>query len=379
MPLKQWSVMKSIFYYFDWFQFFIIMLISTIGLSMIFSATHTAQQPFSFFFKKQLVGFIVGIGIYFGFVWVDYRTTLRWGYFGFLVVIGLLIFTLLKGTVGMGAQRWVNLFFFKLQPSELTKLFFPPFAAYYLHSQTSFGRYTLAHFFPLVGVLAVTFVLILKQPDLGTAILTTSAGLTMLWFAGLSKKFFIYSFIALLACTPLFWKILKPYQKNRIAVFMGRGSANKERYQIEQAAIAIGSGGLFGKGFLKGTQNKLRFLPETRTDFIFAVLCEETGFLGSIILIILFLTLLTRIALDTITIVEPHIQMLVVGLALHILLSVIINIGMVTSLLPIVGIPLPLMSYGLCNLWVCMASLGWLHGIVIQRRVMGEFSTYRFT
>ncbi len=166
---------------------------------------------------------------------------------------------------------------------------------------------------------------------------------------------------------PILWKILKPYQQRRILVLMGYGDVRKERYQIEQSKIAIGSGGIIGKGFLKGTQNKLEFVPEDHTDFIFSVICEEWGFVGALCMLLLFGLLFLRIIYLTMQLPGLFEQIIVLGLLVHILFSVCINVGMVAGMLPIVGIPLPLVSYGLSNLWVTMASLGWINNIFIRR------------
>jgi len=167
--------------------------------------------------------------------------------------------------------------------------------------------------------------------------------------------------------TPISWKMLKPYQKKRVAVFLGYGESKKERYQIEQSQISIGSGGLLGKGILRGTQNRFSFLPERRTDFIFSVLCEELGFFGALLVILLYLLLFIRVFTIIMRIESPFIQLFAIGIVAHIFISAIINMFMVTGLLPIVGIPLPLMSYGLSNLWTTFISLGWLNSIKIQK------------
>ena len=219
----------------------------------------------------------------------------------------------------------------------------------------------------LFDVLGISFALTVKQPDLGTALLIAGSGLTLLWLAGLSKKFFLYGGLLCAIATPVLWTVLKPYQRNRIAVFLGYGTTQKERYQIEQSEIAIGSGGLWGKGLLKGTQNKLQFLPESRTDFIFAVLCEEWGFVGALLILALYALLFLH-TLWLIKLIDvPHLQILAIGLLIHLILSAMINIFMVIGLLPIVGIPLPLMSYGLSNLLISFGSLGWIHGIYVQK------------
>jgi rod shape determining protein RodA len=161
--------------------------------------------------------------------------------------------------------------------------------------------------------------------------------------------------------------MLKDYQKKRVLVFLGYGDKHNERYQLEQSKIAIGSGGVYGKGFLCGTQNQLNFLPESRTDFIFSIIAEETGFIGTLIILCLYCMLFLRILSIIIAVRDPVAQLFGLGLITPLILSALINIYMVTGLAPIVGIPLPFMSYGLSNLWTIMASLGWLNGIAMHR------------
>lgn len=352
--------------YFDWASFALMLILSLIGLVFVFSATYRPEQPFSVFFTKQCLGFACALGIYTICALIDYRTLERFSYLFYFFIIGLLTFTLFKGSIGMGAQRWISVGIFKFQPSELAKLFFPPFVTYYLTSDLD-ERPTLSTFIPLLAILAISTVLVLKQPDLGTALILFFSGFILLWLAGLSKKFFLWFIIISAICTPLLWHNLKPYQKQRIAVFLGQGDSKKERYQIEQSHIAVGGGGLFGKGFLQGTQNKFQFLPESRTDFIFSVLCEEMGFIGALGLLLLYFLFFSRLVYLISTCPTWHMQLLASGLVIHIILSALINLGMVLGLLPIVGIPLPLMSYGLTNLWITYASLGWFNGIMMKR------------
>ncbi len=366
------SLNKKLFRHFDWISFLLILALSSLGLIFIFSATYSPEKPFSLFFKKQTFGIIAGIVIYLFCSAIDYRTWMRLGYFLYALALGLLAFTLIKGSVGMGAQRWVNLFFFKLQTSELIKLLFPAFFAHYLQTHKNTESISFKHFIPIIGVLLLSTFLILKQPDLGTGLIVFSSGLILLWLAGINKKFFLYGAITLLITTPFSWHFLKDYQKKRITTFLGQGKNEKERYQIEQSHIAIGSGGLLGKGFLKGTQNRLLFLPESRTDFIFSVLSEEFGFIGSFFVLLLYLMLFLRIISQIYLMQTPIMQLFAIGLTIHIMLSTIINLGMVVGLLPIVGIPLPLMSYGLSNLWITFISLGWFHSISTQQTYVIE-------
>ncbi len=361
--------------FFDWISFLVILIISSIGLAFVYSATYTVEQPYSIFFKKQLFGMISGLGIYIFFCFCDYRTLERWGYGVYFATIMLLVFTIIKGSIGMGAQRWINLGIVKFQPSELTKLFFPAYLSFYIFNEYTNTTRSFKYFIPPLIVLSLSCLLIKKQPDLGTALIVFFSGLLLLWLAGLNKKFYA-ALLALSLCTaPLLWTCLKPYQKKRIEVFLGGGDSKKERYQIEQSKIAIGSGGLLGKGFLKGTQNKLLFLPESRTDFIFAVLCEELGFIGALCLIVLYCLLFIRVYYVISSVKNYFAQLLAAGLIIPIILSTIINIGMVLGLLPIVGIPLPFMSYGISHTWIAFANLGWYNGIAMRRFYLSVSST----
>lgn len=354
--------------YFDWFSFVIILMLCCISLTFVFSATYTIANPISIFFKKQIFGFLIGFIIYFVFCLTDYRVLTRDGYIAYYATIGLLVFTILKGHIGMGAQRWINLWLFKFQPSELIKLFLPAFFTHYFVIESHSKNYKpIRMFVSLIAITLFTSLLILKQPDLGTAIVILLSSVIMLWLIGIGKRFFTYSVLLLCISAPITWNFLKPYQKKRIEVFLGGGEKGKERYQIEQSKIAVGSGGLCGKGLLKGTQNTLKFLPESRTDFIFSVICEEWGFLGALFVILLYIVLFARNFFLIYQLSNIYAKLLALGLLIHILISTIINIAMVIGLLPIVGIPLPLISYGITNMWITLASLGWINGIYLRK------------
>jgi len=359
---------RRFFRHFDLISFVLIFSLACIGLFFVFSSTYRIEQPFSLFFKKQVIGIILGFSIYGICSCIDFRTLLRWGYFAYLAVVGLLIFTIIKGSIGMGAQRWISLGLFKFQASELSKLLFPAFAIYYFYTEKDHKPMRSARsFIPLILSLFGSFLLILKQPDLGTALIILFSGATLLWQLGLDRRFFLCGIIFISITAPLSWHMLKSYQKKRILVFLGEGESKKERYQIEQSKIAIGSGGITGKGFLQGTQNKLQFLPECRTDFIFSVIAEEFGFLGSLIILALYAALFIRMLMLAFAIKNNLVQALAIGIIIPLILSALINICMVIGLLPIVGIPLPLISYGISNLWVTLASLGWFNSIIMRQ------------
>ncbi|MBN2267344.1 MAG: rod shape-determining protein RodA [Candidatus Babeliaceae bacterium] len=357
--------------FFDWTSFVILLILSCTSLFFVFSATQIsiASISCSSFFIKQLFGVISGFGIFFLAFFFDYRTLQKWGTVGYYVTIILLIFTLVKGSVGMGAQRWVNLGFIKFQPSELAKLFFPAFFATSVASDET-GELKHRSFIPVFFVLGLSVVLILKQPDLGTALLVLFSGILLLWLANIGRPFFIALFIVSAISAPIAWHNLKPYQKNRIIVFLGGGTSRKERYQIEQSQIAIGSGGFWGKGFLQGTQTRLNFLPESRTDFIFSVICEELGFVGAALVIFLFGLLFLRLVIQIAFINNISAQLLAIGLLTPLIFSTVINICMVLGLLPTVGIPLPFISYGITHLWIGFASLGWCINIIARASII---------
>ena len=357
---------RRYFFNFDWISFGITWTLALLGLAFVYSSTTTPAIPYSVYFKKQLLGVITGFFIYLFFAFKDYRKLCRAGYFAYFLVFGLLVFTLIKGKIGMGARRWIDLKLFKFQPSEITKLIFPSFLTYYLYTEKDVPLYTMDTFMPLLGVLVVSALLILKQPDLGTAIIFFGSGLVMLWFSGIGNKFFRYGLVCALLAAPVAWKTLKPYQQKRVLVFLGAGDSRKERYQIEQSKIAIGSGELSGKGFCQGTQNTLMFLPESRTDFIFAVVCEEWGFFGGCLLLLLYAILFIRIMLRLKKIPTFFAQLLGIGILSSTMLATFINMAMVCDMLPVVGIPLPLFSYGLTSLWITLASLGWIQGIITR-------------
>lgn len=363
---------RRYFRYFDWISFGLAVAMVAMGLLFVFSATYKPDQPFSLFFRKQLMGALSGFVIYFAFCVADIKRLSRWGLVCFGITILFLMYSFVGGMVALGGKRWISLGFIRFQPSELAKLFLPVFIASHF-TELEAPKYTLKYappfksfLFPLAA-LFLTFVLILKQPDLGTALLVLISGFALLWFVGMPRTFFVVLGLCCIVAAPVLWKVLKPYQQNRILVLFGYGDVRKERYQVEQSKIAIGSGGLTGKGLLQGTQNKFEFLPEDHTDFIFSVICEELGFMGALIVITLYTALVARLVYVLLQVHNFFEQIVGFGLLTHIVVSACINISMVTGMLPIVGIPLPFFSYGVTNLWINLASLGWLSNIIIRR------------
>lgn len=280
--------------------------------------------------------------------------------YGFGVI--LLVLVLLVGSTGHGAERWLNLGFMKFQPSELLKLFVPMMAAWYLNDRRlppNFKTVVLT-----VMIITVPVLLVMKQPDLGTALLIASAGGAVLFLAGLSWRLIIVGLIVFSVSMPVFWHFLHDYQRQRIMTMLDpTQDALGTGYHIIQSKIAVGSGGLYGKGWLNGSQSHLEFLPEHSTDFIFAVFCEEFGFMGVMVLLALYTFVLYRGFALAMMAKSTFGRLLAGSLVLTLFVYVFVNMGMVVGRLPVVGVPLPFISYGGTSLVTLMASLGILNGI----------------
>ncbi len=281
------------------------------------------------------------------------------GYIFYIIILGLLIWASYYGVTASGSQRWINLYFINLQPSELMKIaIIVCFSKYYHRMQISNVNKIKNILIPLV-ILFVPITLVVTQPDLGTAILIALSGFIVLWLAGVNIKYFFYSGLLFIISAPFVISFLKPYQKNRILTFfdpdrdpLGAG------YQIIQSKIAVGSGGLSGKGFLKGTQGYLEFLPEKHTDFIFTLYSEEFGFLGSLFLLFLYSILIFRIVKIGSYSRNFFGKFFCYGFGCSIFVYIVVNMSMVLGLLPIVGSPLPIMSYGGSSMLATMIGLG---------------------
>lgn len=352
---------------FDYVSFGIMFILSLIGLLFVFSTTYQPDTPYSIFFKKQVFGCITGYILCIGTLCIDYRRLQRWGYFLYFFTMVLLVYTLIKGSIGLGAQRWINVGgLFKFQPSELLKIFFPAFFTYYF-LESSVTTSLLKIILSNLVIFCISFLLVAKQPDLGTAVIIALSNLVLLAHLNVGRTFFCALGLVFLISTPVTWTLLKPYQKQRVLVFLGQGDLRRERYQIEQSRIAIGSGGLFGKGLLQGTQNILQFLPESRTDFIFSIISEELGFMGACAVIILYVLLFLRWIASIALLQDRNSYLLAWALIAPIIIATIVNMGMVTGLLPIVGIPLPFISYGITHSWITMISIGCLNSIFLHQ------------
>ena len=328
-------------------DYFLIFIVITIGSVSVFAIHSTESGEFSYYTKNHLIRLVT---FFFMFLFLSFVKITFWyrnAYIFYLICLFLLLVVLFFGITASGSKRWVNLYFLNLQPSELMKIaIIVCFARYYHRMQSADIQSYRFLLIPII-LLIIPCYLVIAQPDLGTSILIAGSGIVVIWIAGLNIKYFVYSSLLLLVSFPFIVSILKPYQKARILTFF-----NPDRdplgagYQIIQSKIAIGSGGFFGKGYLKGTQSYLEFLPEKHTDFIFTLFSEEFGFLGSIILMLLYILLISRVISIGFLVRSYFAKLYCFGFASAIFIYVFVNIAMVLGLLPIVGAPLPIMSYG---------------------------------
>jgi rod shape determining protein RodA len=355
--------------HFDWTLFLLTLTLAIIGVVTIYSANYNAAENHAGTLpSRQMLWFILGLGAMFAAISFDYHSLDKAAYPFFGAILLLLILVLFFGHSGGGSQRWLNLGFFRLQPSEPAKVAIVLIMAkYFQHSEPPHGYYLRDLWAPALLV-APLLLLTLVQPDLGTAIILGLVFISMVIMGGLRLRSFLYLAGTGLALMPIGWHFLKPYQRQRIWTFLdpdrdplGAG------YHVIQSKIAVGSGRLFGKGFLDGTQNRLDFLPAQHTDFIFAVFSEEWGFAGCFVLLILYLILIAY-ALRLIERSRDRFgALLIFGMLAIFFWHMVINVAMVTGLMPVVGVPLPLVSYGGSSLASMMFAVGVMINVSMRR------------
>ena len=328
-------------------DYFLIIIVGIIGSISVVSIYSTESGNFSFYTKNHLTRFLVFFSMFLVLSFVRVSVWYRQAYIFYILGILLLLLVIFFGISASGSKRWINFFVMNLQPSELMKIAIIVCFARYYHRIQSSDIQSYKYLLQPIILLLIPCYLVITQPDLGTAILIAGSGLAIIWLAGLNLKYFVYSGLILLVSLPFVISFLKPYQKSRILTFF-----NPDRdplgagYQIIQSKIAIGSGGFLGKGFLQGTQSYLEFLPEKHTDFIFTLFSEEFGFVGSMVLILLYALLIYRIIRIGFSSRSFFAKLYCFGFASGLFLYIFVNIAMVLGLLPIVGAPLPIMSYG---------------------------------
>ena len=342
-----------------------IAAISSIGFLMLYSVAGGSLQPWA---MQQIVRFLVGLGILVVFAMIDIRLWMALAYPFYVACIFLLLIVQFMGHVGKGAERWINFGFIQIQPSELMKLALVLALARFFHGKTYDEAVKLRSLLVPLGLIGVPVVMVLMQPNLGTATILCFIGATVLFVTGLRWWIIIVVLAGIGAAIPVAYEMLHPYQRERIDTFLdpsrdplGAG------YNITQANIAMGSGGLFGKGFMNGTQSQLDFLPEKHTDFIFVMLGEEFGLAGCLVLMGLYVLVL-GIGLSIGLGARAHFSRIVaLGLTMNVLAYILINMAMVMGLIPVVGIPLPLVSYGGTAMLTVMMGFGILMSVYVHR------------
>ena len=349
----------------NWFLILIVVAAATIGVAMLYSAADGSWDPWA---ARQITRFTVGLVILVTIALVDLRFWWRYAYLLFAILLALLLAVEVAGSTGMGAQRWINLGVIKLQPSELMKIGLILALARYFHGVSMENVRRIPYLLIPLLLVALPSILVLKQPDLGTALFLVLIGVTVFFIAGVRIWKFVLALAATGVAIPIVWSMLRAYQQKRILTFfnpdidpLGAG------YHILQSKIALGSGGVFGKGFMQGSQSHLNFLPEKQTDFIFTMMAEEFGMMGGLTLLGLYsLILVYGFAISMRS--QSHFgRLLALGLTSMMFLYVFINIAMVMGLIPVVGVPLPLISYGGTAMLTQMVGIGFLINVNVHR------------
>ncbi len=352
----------------DYILLFCILLLGLVSLATMYS---TDGGKVLFHTKSHFIKLMVFILMMLVISFINIKFWFLTGYLFYIVIVGLLIWTYSFGIKSSGSQRWMDLYFINLQPSELMKICIILCLAKYFHRMKIQNVNSIYTILTSIVIITVPMGLVIVQPDLGTALLIAISGVVVLWFAGINHKYFIYTILGFLISLPFIISFLKPYQKLRVLTFL-----NPDRdplgagYQIIQSKIAVGSGGIFGKGFLKGTQSYLEFLPEKHTDFIFTLFSEEFGFVGSTFLLLIYALLIYRIIAIGAISRSFFAKLFCYGFAAAIFVYVTTNMSMVLGLLPIVGSPLPILSYGGSSMLATMIGFG----IVMSAKVHSQQS-----
>ncbi|MDF2096950.1 rod shape-determining protein RodA [Fodinicurvata sp. CAU 1616] len=351
--------------YLNWGLVLLVLALAAVGTAMLYSAANGSFEPWAWAHMARVAG---GLLLLLAVALTDIRLWFRAAYPFYALCLLLLIIVEVKGMVGMGAQRWINLGFMQLQPSELMKVALLLALARYFHG---IAHRDLRHPLYLLVPLALALTpaaLVLRQPDLGTAAMLLMGAGTLFFLAGVRLWKFALVAAGIGALVPIAWSFLHDYQKRRVLVFLDPSTDPLGAgYHITQSKIALGSGGLFGKGFLEGTQGHLNFLPERQTDFIFTMLAEEFGLVGALVLLGLYLLVFIYGVAIALSAGSQFGRLLAMGLTANLFFYVFINMAMVMGLLPVVGVPLPLVSYGGTVILTTMLSLGLILNVRIHR------------
>lgn len=345
-------------------------LLVIISLIIIGSATHINNPSDDRYWYVQRQGMftLINIAIIFLLLNIDYKTLSKYAPILYWINLAMLLAVMFVGTSALGAQRWIEIGPISLQPSEFSKVIMIICLANLLEKKVGHLN-TFREIIPVFIYVAIPFLLVLKQPDLGTSLVFLAILFGMIFIAGISIRHLMIIFGAGIAFLPVFWYFLKDYQKMRLTVFLNPNvDPLGSGYHIIQSKIAIGSGMLFGKGIFGGTQSQLNFLPENHTDFIFAVIGEELGFIGGAIILLLYLILFYRGVKIAASAKDSFGTLLATGIVSMLTFHVLVNVGMTAGIMPVTGIPLPLMSYGVSALTTNLVSIGILLNIYMRRQ-----------
>ena len=340
-------------------DYILVLSVLTLGIISMFTMYSTDGGVFDYHTKNHIIRFFLFFSLFLIFSLFQIRFWFQSSTFIYIVIILLLLGVKYFGISSSGSQRWINFYFMNLQPSELMKIGLILFLAKYYHRAPASEVNSFKYLFLPFLALFLPVLLVVTQPDLGTSILIAAGGIIVVWLAGVKIKFFAYMLVLLSALTPIAISFLKPYQKSRILTFLDPGrDPLGAGYQIIQSKIAIGSGGMFGKGFLNGSQSYLDFLPEKHTDFIFTLFSEEFGFIGSTLILALYAIIIYRIVKIGDLTRSSYGKLYCYTFSSAFFIYVVVNMGMVLGMLPIVGAPLPIMSYGGSSMLSIMIGLG---------------------
>jgi rod shape determining protein RodA len=350
-----------------WGLVLLICALAAVGCVMLYSAANGSLEPWA---ERQAIRFGVCLVLMLVVAMIDIRFLFRWTWPAYFGALGLLIAVEVMGTVGMGAQRWIDLYVIQLQPSEIMKVALVVALAKFFHglSHEEIGR--PMRLIPALLLVLAPVALVLKQPDLGTALILVAVAGAIFFAAGVRLwKFAVVGGLAA-AAVPIAWQFLHEYQKQRVLIFLNPSADPLgSGYHITQSKIALGAGGIFGKGFLQGSQSHLNFLPEKQTDFIFTMLAEEFGMVGGLALIGLYVLVMIYGFAISLRAGNHFGRLLAIGLTVNLFLYVFINIAMVMGLIPVVGVPLPLISYGGTAMLAVMLSFGLMISVYVHRDV----------
>ena len=353
------------FWQVNWGLLLLVSACAGVGLAMLFSAANGDWDPWA---SRHAVRFGMGVGIMLLVALIDVRLWMRYAYLIYTIALLLLVAVEVAGTIGMGAQRWIDLKFFQLQPSEVMKIALVLALARYFHTLNFEDIGRIGYLLTPVLMVAAPVILILRQPDLGTAVMLAVGSAVLFFLAGVRLWKFILVGLAAMGSVPIAWNFLHDYQKKRILTFLDpEKDPLGSGYHILQSKIAMGSGGMMGKGFIRGTQSHLNFLPEKQTDFIFTMLAEEFGLMGGLALMALYALIMVYGFGIAVRARSQFARLVGMGVTTTFSLYVFINIAMVMGVIPVVGVPLPLVSYGGTAMLTVMIGFGLLMNVYVHR------------